>query len=319
MKLDSFEDLIPNMRRAGFIATALSAVITAKFGWSQGEDFASACALAGLLALATFIVGYSLVFAYHAFKRGEKVIGGVAIALFAIGVVTEFVSHTSFNASNKDATIQKASFETELIGDKRSTVKQLEEKLATLNEEKNSWKPVMTVGDARAKVQSIEARPIFENTERCTKTPGAQSRKICAEYNTAQAAITMWDQIAKQEIKIGETEAALKDARGAMSGVQLSHASGASQNAAFASMATLSTKPNETQMYWASIGLAAWLAIFAIAAGGLLNVIAFAFDVPGAKKASEATEKAVQRFSDAVAMKPAEARYENLLSFARSA
>jgi len=286
MHVNSFDDLIPHMKRAGFIATACAAVITFMFGWELGENYAASAALAVLLALATFIVGYSLVAAYHAYKRGMTGVATAAAALFAVGLCVEFVSHTSFNAANRDATVHQASMQTTSYEDARGNVKDLEAKVARLSDERNVMKPTQSVAAARAVIQNTEAHRWFTGlTDGCKTTKGPQSRAFCDKYFSAQADVSLWDQIAQQEIKLANAESELKEARSSAGTQTLGHAAGASSNAVFASMVTRTKSPDETAQYWSGIGLSALIALFAIAAGGLLNFIAFAFDA--VKKGAE--------------------------------
>lgn len=280
-----FDSLIPHMKRAGFLATALAAVITSMFGWQLGENFAASVSLAGLLALCTFIVGYSLVAAYHAYRRQMYGVSAAAVSLFAIGVTVEFLSHTGFTAANRDATVQKASLQTTAYEDTRGTIKDLEAKVARLTGERNVMKPQAAPAAAKAVISNAEAHKWWKTTEACKQTKGPQTRAFCDAYFSAQADIALWDQIAQQEIKLATAEAELNDARKVSGSKATGHAAGASQGIILAAMATGDQAPNNTAIFWSGVGISALLALFAIAAGGLLNFIAYAFD--GARKVTE--------------------------------
>ena len=296
MHSNSFDDLIPWMKGAGFTATLCAAVITAMFGWQLGENALASLSLSVLLALCTFIVGYSLVAAYHAWKRDMKGVAVAAASLFAIAIVVEFASHTSFNAANRDATLQHAAMQTVSYEDARGTVKDLEAKVQRLTDERNVMKPSQSVAAARAAIQNAEAHRWFAGlTKGCTVTKGPQSRAFCDAYFSAQADVALWDQIAQQEIKLGEAEGELRAARAASGEQAVGHSAGASSNAVFASLVTRTKAPDEEALFWSGIGLSALIALFAIAAGGLLNFIAYAFEPVknGAKAlAEQATEAA---------------------------
>ena len=286
-----FDSLIPHMKRAGFLATALAAVITSMFGWQLGENVLAKMSLAGLLALCTFIVGYSLVAAYHAWQRGMTGVSAAAVALFVVAVSVEFLSHTGFTAANRDATVQQASFKTTVATDKRKAVEDLERKLASQEADRNSWRPAMPLPEARSTVATTEARPLFQKTSGCKDIKGSQSRTMCEKYNSAVAAVEMWDKLAQQEILIGQTQDALAKARTVASLDEGGHSASGSQGLILASMATGTENPDSAAIFWSGVGISALLAVFAIAAGGLLNFIAFAFD--GARKATTATQSAV--------------------------
>lgn len=278
MHASSFDDLIPHMKRAGFIATTLSASITAMFGWQLGENAIASFALAGLMALCTYIVGYSLVAAHAAYKRGMKGVSFAATMVFAVSVTCEFIAQTGFNAANRDATVQKASFETTTATDARNNVKDLEAKVARLTSERNMMKPTASPAAAKATIATSEAHRFYRLTDGCKETKGPQTRAFCDAYFSAQADVSLWDQIAAQEIKLATAESELKDARGTASTKHAGHAAGASQNLVLASMFTANVNPDETAAYWSGVGISALLAIFSIAAGGLCNFVAFAFE-----------------------------------------
>ena len=288
MHTSSFDDLIPHMKRAGFTATTLAATITAMFGYELGENLIASLALAGLMALCTYIVGYSLVAAHAAYKRNMKGVAFAATALFAVAVTCEFIAHTGFNAANRDATVQKANLQTIGFTDSRNAVTDAEAKLARLRSDRAQLEPIEGVANikpwrdpasARAAVQTAEVHRFFTKvTEGCTKTFGPQTRKFCSDYEMAKAEVERWELIAAKEIEIGAAELAVTDARKAASVQTTGHASGASQNLVLASMFTANVNPDETAAYWSGVGISALLAIFAIAAGGLCNFVAFAFE-----------------------------------------
>ena len=295
MHASSFDDLIPAAKRAGFVATFLAAGITAMFGWELGAGIVEKFLIAGLMALCTFVVGYSLVFAHKAFERGMTNVGYGCCLLFGVSVFCEFVAHTSFNASNKDATIQSANFQTINFEDKRKAVTEAEAKLERIRAERAALDPMEGVANikpwrdpasARAAVQSAEAHRLFRISEGCTVTKGPQTRAHCDMLNNARAEVERWELIAKKAIEIGAAEQELADARKSASLQHAGHAAGASQNKVLASTATGNMVPSEEAQYWTGVGLSALLAIFAICAGGILNWVAFAF---------EATAKPVRR------------------------
>lgn len=292
MHSSSFDDLIPHMRRAGLFATTLAAVITAMFGWQLGENIVASFCLAGLLALCTFIVGYSLVAAYHAWKRDMKGVSVAATALFAVAVAVEFLSHTGFTAANRDATIQQATFQTTGYDDSRRNIANLEAELARL-EAKHDWqKSYMPVDAYDDKIRNAEEKAAYEEARggckrRCMAAK-EEAATLKAERAIAQDRVTVQEEIrmAKADLKAARETASLKPA---------GHAAGASQGMILAAAVTANEKPSESAQFWTGVGISALLALFAICAGGLLNFIAYAFEpvkkaaVAVAKEAAEAT------------------------------
>jgi len=292
MKAQTFDDLIPSMKRAGFVATALAAVITAKFGYALGEDTVSKLALGGLLALCTFIVGYSLVAAWHAYDRGLRPVGHAAVALFAIAICVEFLSHTGFTAANRDGSIQDAVHKTSTASDARKHVADLERALARL-EAKHDWQK--SYDPPTSYDERIAAKKESADRELTRGGCGKKCEGLKAEHASlvAERAIAS-DRIAVAE-EIKQTKKELADARAQAASTQTGHAAGASQGVILASMLTFDDKPNQKATFWAGVGISALLALFAIAAGGLLNFIAFAFDGINRATGSRLDPRVVER------------------------
>lgn len=297
--LDTFDDLIPRMKQAGFVAAVLAAVITSMFGWQLGENFLAKASLAGLLALCTFIVSYALVAAYHAYQRGMPTVSAAATGLFVVAVCVEFMSHTGFTAANRDATAQNAMVQTTAYEDSRGNVAMLEASLKRLQDERSAMQPVRSAAVARAVIDTTEAHKLFRGaTEGCKVTKGPQSRLLCETYHAAKADLALWDQISVQEGKLADAQKQLADARTAAATKVAGHSAGASQGVILAAMATGNEKPGETAVFWSGVGLSALIALFAICASGLLNFIAFAFD--GARSAATFAGSAVAGVSTTV-------------------
>lgn len=286
-----FDRLIPHMKRAGFIATALAAIITAQFGWALGENILAKLSLAGLLALCTFIVGYALVAAHQAFSRNMPVIGAASVALFAVACSVEFLSHTGFTAANRDATVQAASLTRIAYEDTRHTIRTLERDIDRM-QDRLKLAPLRTADAAQAAIDRAKADRFWKLTDGCAETKGPQTRKFCDGYASAVADVSLATErmTIQAELKAKQDELAAAKRKSAITNI--GHASGASQGIILASMATMNDKPDAQATYWAGVGIAAILALAAICFGGLLNLIAYAFDAP-AKIVKAATTEAI--------------------------
>lgn len=290
MHSNSFDELIPHMRRAGFVATSLAAVITAMFGWQLGENVVASVCLAGLLALCTFIVGYALVAAYHAYKRGMPGVSAAACGLFAVAVAVEFLSHTGFNAANRDATIQQATFETTGYQDTRKNISNLEADLARL-EAKHDWQKAYEPAEAYDdKIRVAEEKATYEESRGGCKKRCLALKQEAASLK-AERAIAQDRVAVKEEIKLAKAE--LKAAREEAGHKTVGHAAGASQGAIIAAVASQNEKPSASAQFWTGVGISALLALFAICAGGLLNFIAYAFE-PAVKAVQEVAERVTE-------------------------
>lgn len=275
--MTDFDKLIPKAKRLGLIATLTAAAITAQFGWHLGKGLLEQISLATLLAICTVIVGYALTFAFQAYSRGMREVGHAAVALFAIGVTVEFLSHTGFTASNRESTIAQSRLHQTIAGQNFGEVDQLSKTVNRL-EERLRMVPVRNADQAQAAIDNAMAHRFWNVTEGCKRTTGPQTREFCSAYASAVAdkagateAITM-----REELKLARAD--LAKARAASAASKTDPATAASQGLALASMLTLNDKPGEQAVYWAGIGISSLLALFAIAAGGLLNFVAYAFD-----------------------------------------
>lgn len=272
-----FDKLIPRAKQAGFIATITAAAITAQFGWHLGRGILEQVSLAILLALCTVIVGYALVFAFAAYRRGLTVVGHAAVALFAIGVTVEFLSHTGFTASNRDATIAQAKLHQTVSAHNIGDVDMLSKNVDRL-EARLRMVPIRNADQAQAAIDNAMAHRFWATTDGCKRTTGPQTRQFCSDYASAVAdkAGAVEAQTTREELK--QAKAELAKAKQAVATSNATTAVAASQGMVLASMATGTEAPSSSAVYWAGIGISGILALFAISAGGLLNFIAYAFD-----------------------------------------
>lgn len=275
--MTDFDKLIPKAKRLGLIATLTAAAITAQFGWHLGKGLLEQISLATLLAICTVIVGYALTFAFQAYSRGMREVGHAAVALFAIGVTVEFLSHTGFTASNRETTIAQSRLHNTLASQNFGEVDQLSKTVNRL-EERLRMVPVRNAQQAQAFIDNAKSHRFWNLTDGCTRTTGPQTRDYCSAYASAIAdkAGATEAMVMREELKTARAE--LAKARAASAASNTDPASAAAQGLALASLLTLDDKPGERAVYWAGIGISSLLALFAIAAGGLLNFVAYAFD-----------------------------------------
>lgn len=287
MHSSDFDDLIPHMKRAGFVATALAALITSSFGWTLGENLLAKVSLAGLLALCTFIVGYALVAAYHAYQRRMYAVTAAAVALFVVGVLVEFLSHTGFTASHRDATMQQASFQQTSTANIEKTIAALEKDEKRI-QDRLRMSPARNADQAQVAIDNAKAHRFWKLTNECTATKGPQTREFCDAYRAAEADKAGSSDVLLNREELKATQEKLAKARAEFAKAPAAHASAASQGIILASMATFDEKPSDSAVFWAGVGISSLLALFAICAGGLLNFIAFAFDT--VKRVSQPTK-----------------------------
>lgn len=271
MHVGSVKDLIPHAKRAGFLATCLAAAIAASFGWSQGEGYIGKACLATGLALASFIVGYSLVFAYAAFREGKRYVGLAATALFAVAVCVELLSHLGFTAASRQADLTQARHQTNTYTDTRGELDRARAELAGMKQ----VRPAATIS---ADMAAIETRAWFAGTNACA-TPGGYGNS-CRRYLGLKGELAASQARAALDKRI--TTLAAQSATSSTG-----HSTVGAQSSVLASVASGSTKPTAEQEFWTNIGISALLAIFFVMSG-LLNFIAYAMDDDPAAEAKSA-------------------------------
>lgn len=261
MHAGSVNDLIPHAKRGGLLFTCLAASIAATFGWSQGHDLISKVCLAVGLAGASFVVGYALVFAHAAFKQGKHAVGCAAVALFAVAVAVELLSHLGATAASRQADLSQARHQTNTYTDTRGELERARSDLAAM-------KPTRTPAAISAEMQGIESRPWFAGTANCV-SPGSYGNS-CRRYIAL-----------KGELATAQARAALdkrvQDLTARSAESSTGHSVAGAQSQVLASIATQSTKPTADQEFWTNVGVSMLLAIFFVMSG-LLNFIAYAFE-----------------------------------------
>lgn len=278
MHATDFDTLLPQAKRAGFIATTLAATIAGSFGWTIGAGLVEKVCFAVGLGLASFIVGYGLVFAYHAWKRQLYGVAAAAVALFAVAVSVEFLSHVGFTASHRTANVQQAALQTTAYTDQRQVIADLERELARL-EAKHDWQKSMDSPESYdAKLAAMEGDLIWKRTKSCTDATLPESREFCARYGSlkAERAIAHDRMVVAEEIKV--TKQRLAEAREKSSATKVGHSTVANQGIVLASLLSGELNPDEETQTWTNYGISALLALFFITAG-LLNFVAYAFDI----------------------------------------
>lgn len=287
-----FDSLLPQAKRAGFVATLLAATIAGSFGWTIGAGIVEKVCFAIGLGLASFIVGYGLVFAYHAWKRQLYAVAVAACALFAVAVSVEFLSHVGFTASHRTANVQQATLQTTAYTDGRQIIGDYERDLRRL-ESKYDWQKSVDAPESYdAKLAAMEGDLIWKRTKACTDATLPDSRKFCAEHGTlkAERAIAHDRMVVAEEIKQAKDK--LAQARAASHKTEVGHSTVANQGLVLATLFSGDLQPDESMQKWTNIGISALLALFFITAG-LLNFVAYAFDMPVQQVVTGAVRAAV--------------------------
>lgn len=249
-------------KQVGFIATAITSAVTARFGWLQGEDVVTSIVYAVGLGLASFMVGYGLVFAWESRKRNMPYGVTIAsVAIFAIAVMVEVLSHVGANASARSHDMTKATEQTNAYADTRGQLDQARADLAAI-------KPGRAPAQISADLANIETRSWFAATANCA-TPGKYANS-CRRYNAL-----------KGELATAQTRTALAAKVEKLVGTSATSSAGHSvalaQTKAVASYATWSTNPGADDQAKTNMAITLILALYFVSLG-LVNLVAQAFD-----------------------------------------
>lgn len=249
-------------KAAGFVATALTALVTARFGWMQGEDTITCIVYAGGLALASFLVGYGLVFAWASHKAKLPVaITASCVFIFAISVAVEVLSHIGSAASARSHDIEQATQQTTTYTDTRAELDRARADLATIP-------PGRVPASISAELATLEARPWFAQTASCA-TPGSYANS-CRRYQALKGELATAQRRAALDAKIEKlTTASATTTAG--------HSVVASQTKAIAAYANWTIKPSQDDQTRTNMAITLLLACYFVSMG-LLNLVAHALD-----------------------------------------
>lgn len=302
MHATSLKGMTRWMMVGGFLATAASAVLTAKFGWARGHDGVESGAYAIMLSLATFGVGYALVAAYIAARYKMYLISIAAGVLFTLCGGMEFLSHTGINAASIDMISKNASVHQAAFNDGRAAVTQADDELASLKAEREKMTPSRSLPAAQAIIANAEAHKFWKITDSCKATKGNQTRKFCDAYFSAQSDVKMWADRVPLEVKIAEATGRADKARAASSDTKLIMNAGVSQEEFFSEVYNGSLAPSKENNFWARVSLVTYIALYAVALGCLLNLIGFALALYGESDTRSPASKSTRGEATPVAM-----------------
>jgi len=252
-------------KAAGFVATALTALVTARFGWMQGEDIITCIVYAGGLALASFLVGYGLVFAWASHKAKLPIaITASCVFIFAIAVAVEILSHIGSAASARTHDIEQATQQTTTYTDTRAELDRARAELATIA-------PGRAPAAVSAEMATLESRPWFGQTAQCA-TPGSYANS-CKRYQALKGELATAQRRAALDAKIEKlTTASATTTAG--------HSVVASQTKAIAAYASWNIKPSQDDQTKTNMAITLLLACYFVSMG-LLNLVAHALDGVG--------------------------------------
>lgn len=270
-------------KQVGFIATLITSAVTARFGWLQGEDAVTSIVYAVGLGLASFMVGYGLVFAWESRKRNMPVGVTIAsVAIFAIAVIVEVLSHVGANASARTHDMSKATEQTNTYADTRGQLDQARTDLAAI-------KPTRAPAAIGADMARIEGAKWFASTANCTNpNPVGSGRGYgnnCNKYNALKGELATAQnrmQLAAKVEKLAGTSATST----------AGHSVALAQTKAIASYATWSTNPGAEDQAKTNMAITLILALYFVSLG-LVNLVAQAFDPEDGTQAAHHTAEIV--------------------------
>lgn len=263
-KHDHFNKVtLRNCRVAGAVFTALAATISFMFGWSIGPSIADKVVYGIGLAIASGVVGYSLVIAYRAAHYRKWLVAGVAMFAFFVSLSLELVGHFGYAAAARNHDIDVATHTTNTYSDTRAQLDAARAELASVPKAR----PTATV---EAEIDKLRARKGFEETRGCQSDISSYP-SLCKIVAGLRGELGASQQ---RELLTARIER-LTDAA-ASQGVGSSIAD--AQVKAIASMATFNASVSAKEQFWTNQLLTALVTLFMVTMGACLNFMGSAFD-----------------------------------------
>lgn len=243
--------------RAGFVATLLTAVITARFGWMQGEDMPTRIAYAAGLSICSFLVGYALVFAWRSYKMAlPAVITNACVAVFCVAVCVEMLSHVGSAASARMHDMETASVKTNGYNDTRLNLEEARNELSSLPRSRPS-------GTITAEIEKMKTRKGWDESKGCSDVGSYPT--LCRAVGSLRAELATAQQRDSLTARIEKLSTA-------SAGAEMGHSVVDSQTSYVASLLNGTTQPTKDEKYWTNSNVTLLLGLYFVMMG-LVNLI----------------------------------------------
>ena len=136
---------------------------------------------------------------------------GAALTLTAIVLSYSNVMSSAAVQQSQAAGTQKANFRKTV--NTEQAVKEAEFSLTAAMDARSKLKPTRSAAEARASIDSAQAHKWWNYTESCAKPKGKESRGWCDAYRSAVADLALWDDISREDARIGNLKAKADEAR----------------------------------------------------------------------------------------------------------
>lgn len=148
--------------------------------------------------------------AWHERRAGSMLLWGVLAVFCSAGTLYTNFSTSAANQDEKSS-IQLSAFDAS--NDVRKSEEEATFALKAAMDARSKLTPTRSAAEARAAIDSAQAHKWWAYTEGCAKPKGKESRAWCDAYRSAQADLSLWDDISREDARIANLKGKVDEAR----------------------------------------------------------------------------------------------------------
>lgn len=166
----------------------------------------------GLLAVVVgeILCWHNAGIAWHERRAGSLMLWGILAAVCSVGTLYTNFS-TSAISQDEKSSLQLTAFTAS--DDLRKSEEEATFALKAAQDARSKLKPQRAAADARAAIDSAQAHKWWKYTNGCAEPKGKESRAWCDTYRSAVSDLAMWDDISREDARIGNLKAKVDDVR----------------------------------------------------------------------------------------------------------
>lgn len=209
---ENFDEIMFALLKVTVIAVALTAVhkYAGIRALGDGQAFIIYFGLGAAAVGLEYYGAQVLVDSWVSRKLGGVAFGG-ALCLVALAFsYSSAISSASVQQSQASG-VQKANFRKNVNSQK--SVEEAEFALKAAMEARQKLTPKRSAAESRAAIDSAQAHRWWANTDKCTAAKGPQRQAFCDNYRAAVADLALWDDISREDARIGSLQAKVDEAR----------------------------------------------------------------------------------------------------------
>lgn len=178
--------LIASCRRVGVAGPAVAMLMAGWYGFGRGHDVVTSVGFAAGYAMASYIVGFGLVFLFHAFRIGRRDLAALMGAVYLVALAAEYQAHLGVMTLEQTKGLTAASTSRAAFAAKNHGLSAAQAEVDRLQALVAA--PLGRSGaDARAAIEKAKLSPRWTASAGCTDVTAPPSRRLCTEYHAAVA------------------------------------------------------------------------------------------------------------------------------------